>query len=87
MQVMMQQGLLSEIQGKFGAALSRLDLIDNILSASYFNYAAAESRIRDADIASESSKLVRENILQPAASSVLGQANLQPELALTLLRA
>lgn len=78
-------GRLSSQRGQIGAFQARIEVgINNLQSASE-NYAAAESRIRDADIAAESANLVRLNILQQAASAVLGQANLQPQLALRLL--
>lgn len=76
---------LSEQRGTIGAFQSRLQSALNTLSAASENYAAAESRIKDADIAFESSQLTRLNILQQAAAAVLGQANLQPSLALQLL--
>ncbi len=76
---------LSEQRGTIGAFQSRLQSALNTLSATSENYAAAESRIKDADIAFESSQLTRLNILQQAAAAVLGQANLQPSLALQLL--
>ncbi len=76
---------LAKQRGQIGAFQSRVQVGINNLQAASENYAAAESRIRDADIADESSKLLRLNILQQAASSVLAQANLQPELALKLL--
>jgi flagellin len=46
---------------------------------------AANSRIRDADVAAESSELTRNNILMQAGVSVLGQANQMNQLALKLL--
>ncbi len=49
------------------------------------NAKEAESRIRDADIAAEFAQLIRQKILQQAATSVLAQANTQPQLALQLL--
>jgi flagellin len=49
------------------------------------NFAAAESQIRDADIASSAAELTRLNILQQAGSSILGQANQLPQLALSLI--
>ena len=58
----------------------------NNLSSSKGNFSAAESRIRDADIAAEAGNLIRVQILQQAATSVLAQANQAPQLALTLLR-
>lgn len=57
----------------------------NTLDASRENYMAANSRITDADIAEESSTLVRLQILREAASAVLAQANQQPSLAIKLL--
>jgi flagellin len=48
---------------------------------------AAESRIKDADIASESARLVSIQILQQSASADLAQADQQPAIALQLLRA
>jgi len=46
---------------------------------------AAESRIRDVDVASEAAELVRIQILQQAAVATLAQANAQPSLLLRLL--
>jgi flagellin len=49
------------------------------------NLSAAESRIRDVDVAHETADLTRNSIMQQAAASVLAQANIQPQLALSLL--
>jgi flagellin len=76
---------LSVQRGKVGAFQSRTGVAVNVLQASSENYKAAESRIRDADIANESANMVRLNILQKASAAVLAQANLQPSLALKLL--
>lgn len=76
---------LATIRGEFGAAASRLNTALNVVSSSQENSYAAESRIRDADIAGESANLIRMQILQRAAISVLAQANQQPQLALSLL--
>ncbi|MDA7650744.1 flagellin, partial [bacterium] len=46
---------------------------------------AAESRIRDVDVAMETADLTRNSILQQASTSILQQANSQPQLALSLL--
>lgn len=77
---------LAAQRGVIGANLARIQVGVNNLQSTSDAYAFAESRIRDADIAQESSDLVRLNILQQAASSVLAQANLQPSLALRLLQ-
>jgi flagellin-like hook-associated protein FlgL len=80
-----KSNLLSIQRGEIGAYQSRLSTANNVISSAKENVETAESRIRDADIAEESSKLVRNRILQQASSSILAQANLQPELALRLL--
>lgn len=71
--------------GLIGANQSRLSVALNTINVRKDNYQVAESQIRDVDIASESSALVRSQILQQAASAILGQANLIPQLALQLL--
>jgi flagellin len=79
-------GSLASQRGGLGSAESRLNVAINNLSVARENYAAAESRIRDVDVASEAAELTRLNILQQAGASVLAQANQQPQLALSLLR-
>lgn len=76
---------LARQRGELGAFQSRLNVASNVLQVTSENFKAAESRIRDADIAEESSNLIRLNLLQQAAASVLAQANQQPALALRLL--
>ncbi len=72
-------------RGVFGATQNRLESAIRSILTARDNLAAAESRIRDADIALESADLVRNQILQQAAVSVLAQANIQPQLALQLI--
>ena len=55
------------------------------LASARENLAAANSRIRDVDVAEETAALTRNNILQQAGVSVLAQANQAPSLALSLL--
>lgn len=71
---------------KLGASRSRLNIATNNLFSTRDNYLAAESRIRDADIAQEAAEAVRLRILQRTGASLLAQANLQPGIALQLLR-
>ncbi len=78
--------LVSQVQGTIGAGLSRLETAGNVLEVRTQQSLLAESRIRDADIAAESAKLVRASVLQQTAATVLGQANTLPELAVQLLR-
>jgi flagellin len=77
---------VSTSRGETGASLNRLASISRSIDSARTNLAAAESRIRDVDIARESALLVRDQILQQFAVSVLSQANVQPQLALQLLR-
>ena len=72
-------------RGTLGAAESRLETSIENLSVARENFIAAESRIRDADVAYEAAELTRLNILQQAGTAVLAQANQQPQLALQLL--
>ncbi len=78
---------LASQRGEIGSYMARINVAQNVLSVSKENFAVAESRIRDADIAAESANLVRLNILQQASSAILAQANQQPALALRLLQA
>ena len=78
-------GSLTSSRGTLGAAESRLNVAINNLQVSRENFSAAESQIRDVDVAEEAANLTRLNILQQAGASVLAQANQQPSLALALL--
>ena len=77
---------LASSRGQLGAVDSRLQVAINSLAVARENFAAAESRIRDTDVAEEAANLTRLNILQQAGASILAQANQQPQLALSLLR-
>jgi flagellin len=76
---------LASNRGVLGATESRLNVAINNLSVARENFAAAESRIRDVDVAGEAAELTRLGILQQAGAAVLAQANQQPSLALSLL--
>ena len=67
------------------AMQNRLGSTINNLAIQTENLSAAESRIRDVDVAYETAQLTRNNILQQAAISVLSQANQAPQSALQLL--
>jgi len=76
---------LAEQRGTIGAFQARIEVATNVLQVAAENFSAAAARITDADIAEESSKLVRLNILQQASVAVLAQANIQPSIGLQLL--
>jgi len=78
--------VVSQTRGQFGAAQNRLTTTIANLQIQSENLSAAESRIRDVDVAVETSALTRNSILQQAAISILSQANTQPQAALTLLQ-
>ena len=73
-------------RAKYGAAQNRLEHTINNLGATAENLTAAESRIRDTDMAKEMMEFTKSNILQQAAQSMLIQANQQPQSVLNLLR-
>ncbi len=73
-------------RAELGAVQNRLDsTIRNQANISE-NVSAARSRIRDADFATETANMTKQNILQQAASSILSQANQRPQSALSLLQ-
>jgi flagellin len=72
-------------RGELGAFQNRLQSAYTSIQNVRENLSAAESRIRDVDVAWETADLTRNSILQQAAVSVLAQANVQPQLALSLL--
>jgi flagellin len=73
-------------RGALGSAQNRLLSSVASITNTRENLSAAESRIRDVDVATETADLTRNSILQQAAVAVLGQANVQPQLALRLLQ-
>lgn len=77
---------LNERRGSLGGIESRLQSAAQIITTTAENYAAAESRIRDIDVAVESARAVQLDILQQFAAAVLAQANQTPALAIGLLR-
>jgi len=76
---------VNSIRANFGAMQNRLVSTSNNLLIYDENMSAANSRIRDTDVATETSEMMRNNILMQAGVSVLGQANQQAQLALKLL--
>ena len=77
---------VSQLRGRFGALQNRLLSTIANLGVGAESLSAAESRIRDVDVALETSELTRNSIMQQAAIAILGQANAQPQVALSLLR-
>ena len=77
--------MVSEARSELGAAGNRLQAAISTIQSFTEQISAANSRIKDVDVAEETSAMARANILQQAGVSVLAQANQQPQLALKLL--
>lgn len=77
---------VSELRSNLGAVQNRLEHTINNLGTTSENLQAAESRIRDVDMAKEMSEFTKTGILQQAATAMLAQANQQPQGVLQLLR-
>jgi len=77
---------LGTVQGQVGAAQNKLQFAISIAQSQIVNKTAAESRIRDANIAEESANLTRYNILTQSGLAALAQANQATQSVLSLLR-
>jgi flagellin len=78
--------ILNEARGKLGAYQNRMEYTMNALAAAEENLTSAESRIRDVDMAEEMVNYTKANILNQTATSMLAQANQEPQQVLTLLQ-
>jgi flagellin len=76
---------VSAERSKLGAFQNRLEHTISNLGTSAENLQAAESRIRDLDMAEEMMAFTKNNILQQAATAMLAQANMAPQSVLQLL--
>ncbi len=79
-------GSVNTTRANLGAYQNRLEHTINSLGVAVENLSASESRIRDTDVASETSNMVTAQILTQAGTAVLSQANQAPQGALALLR-
>ncbi|MDP3576371.1 MAG: flagellin, partial [Archangium sp.] len=76
---------VSLARATFGAAGNRLTSVVQSIQSSSESLSAANSRIRDVDVAEETSKMARTQVMMQAGVSVLSQANQAPQIALKLL--
>jgi flagellin len=76
---------IATVRSSLGALQNRFESILDNLSNQAENITAAQSRIMDADIASETAQLTRSSILQQAGTAILAQANQQPAMVMQLL--
>ncbi|MBZ0252232.1 MAG: flagellin FliC, partial [Candidatus Methylomirabilis sp.] len=79
-------GTINTSRSSLGAAQNRLQAATENLAVTIENFSASNSRIRDVDVASETARYTRSQILAQAGSSILAQANASGQLALTLLQ-
>jgi len=77
---------LGLVQGKVGAGENLLNDAVALAQSQITNFSAAESRIRDADIATEAANLTKSQVLQQSSIAALAQANSAPQQLLTLLK-
>ena len=77
---------ISGIRARLGSLQNRLQSTVTNLMVQGENLSAANARIRDVDVASETASLTRSQILMQAGTSILAQANQAPQMVLSLLR-
>lgn len=78
-------GSVSSYRSKFGSAMNRLDVATSNIQTMRLNISAANSRIRDVDVATETANLSRNQVLTQAGSSILAQTNQLPQMAFGLI--
>jgi len=79
-------GTATTARADFGAKMNRLSTTVEVLGIQAENLLTAESRISDVDAATEMAAMTRNQVLAQAGVSMLAQANVMPQMALTLLR-
>jgi flagellin len=77
---------IAEERASLGAVQSRLELASSTLMIEFENLSSAISRIRDVDVAEESTSYARYNILVQSGTAMLAQANQTPQSVLKLLQ-
>ncbi|MAE30788.1 MAG: flagellin [Verrucomicrobiales bacterium] len=76
---------LADMRAKVGANIQRLNMTDDQVTILNENMSAANSRIKDVDVADEATEFARYNILVQSGTAMLGQANMLPSMALQLI--
>ncbi len=77
---------LGSLQGTVGTAQNQLQYAINLAQSQISSFSAADSRIRDADVAAEAANLTKAQVLQQASIAAMAQANSAPQQILALLR-
>ena len=76
---------LADMRAKVGANIQRLNMTDDQVNILNENQASANSRIKDIDVAKETTEFARFNILVQSGTAMLAQANMLPAMALQLI--
>lgn len=77
---------LSDLRGILGSAVARFEVANRVTESITLELEAANARIRDIDVATETANMLRYQILQDSSSALLAQANQEPSIALNLLQ-
>ena len=77
---------LGNVQGTVGAGQNKLNYAIGLANSQITSFSAAESRIRDADMAAEAANLTKAQILQQSSIAAMAQANAAPQAVLALLK-
>jgi flagellin len=77
---------LGTVQGVVGTGQNQLQYAINLAQSQISSFSAAESRIRDADVASEAANLTKAQVMSQASMAAMAQANSAPQSVLALLR-
>jgi flagellin len=78
-------GTVSASRSNFGASMNKLEVATNNIQTMRINISSANSRIRDVDVAEESAKMAKNQVLTQSSISILAQANQLPQLAFSLI--
>ena len=74
------------VQGVVGSSENKLSFATQLANSQISSFSAAQSRIRDADMASEAANLTKAQVLQQASIAAMAQANSAPQAVLALLK-
>ena len=77
---------LGVVQSKVGSSQNKLSYAIQLAESQISSFSAADSRIRDADMAAEAANLTKAQVLQQASIAAMAQANAAPQRVLSLLK-
>jgi flagellin len=77
---------LGTVQGIVGAGENKLNYAINLAQSQITSFSAAQSQIRDANVAQQAANLTKAQVLQQASIAAMAQANQEPQAVLSLLK-